>query len=219
MKLLSWNCRGLSRPSAICSLQVLIRDANPDVLFLSETKTDPPQASVILNRLGFYLLSQVAPSGSKGGLLLAWRTGIDFDCFVLNTNYISIRCFSNPANTPWILSCVYGPSDRRDRPDFWNAFDAGGSNPEVLWLCIGDFNHILDQSEKIGGRPYASSSTCPFRSFINHFGMVDLGFTGNPFTWANNRQGHGSIKERLDRGMATSETGLYSDSREASTLT
>ncbi|GLT64574.1 hypothetical protein SLA2020_370590 [Shorea laevis] len=27
------------------------------------------------------------------------------------------------------------------------------------------------------------------------FGMVDLGFTGNPFTWTNNRQGPATIKK------------------------
>ncbi|GLT65413.1 hypothetical protein SLA2020_378480 [Shorea laevis] len=70
MKLLSWNCRGLSRDSAIRSLRVLIRNTSPDVIFLSETKTAPPSASAILNRLGFYLISQVPPSGSRGDFCL-----------------------------------------------------------------------------------------------------------------------------------------------------
>jgi hypothetical protein len=32
---------------------------------------------------------------------------------------------------------------------------------------------------------------------------VDLGFAGNPYTWCNKRQCHASIKERLDRGLAS----------------
>jgi hypothetical protein len=43
-------------------------------------------------------------------------------------------------------------------------------------LCIGDFNMIVDQSEKFGGRPFACSSAYPFRLFINNNEMVDLGF-------------------------------------------
>jgi hypothetical protein len=35
-------------------------------------------------------------------------------------------------------------------------------------------------------------------------GMIDLGFSGNPYTWSNHRQGHGLIKERLDRGIVSS---------------
>lgn len=203
MKILSWNCRGLSRPSAIRSLRVLIRNFNPDVIFLSETKSPPSQASSILNRLGFYLLSQFAPSGSSGGLLLAWRTGVDLDCFVLNKNYISAWCYSDPPNQPWLLSCIYGPPSRSDKPAFWDSFTSAGESFVNPWLCIGDLNHVLDQSEKYGGRPVASSSNCPFRQFIDHFGFIDLGFSGNPFTWSNNRQDLGTIKERLDRGLAT----------------
>jgi hypothetical protein len=74
---------------------------------------------------------------------------------------------------------------------------------EAFWLCICDFNSVLDQTEKIGGRPVASSSHCPFKSFIEHFGMIDVGSVGNPFTWSNNRQGLENIKERLDRGLAS----------------
>ena len=32
---------------------------------------------------------------------------------------------------------------------------------------------------------------------------MDLGFVGNPFTWCNNRQDYATIKERLDRGLAS----------------
>ena len=48
-----------------------------------------------------------------------------------------------------------------------------------------------------------SSFHCPFRSFIDQFGMIDVGFVGNPFTWSNNRQGLENFKERLDRGLAS----------------
>jgi exonuclease III len=77
MKILSWNCRGLFRPAVVQTLRRLIRDQSPDVLFLSETKIPPPQVSATLNRLGFFLLTQVAASGSSGGLVLTWRPGVD----------------------------------------------------------------------------------------------------------------------------------------------
>ena len=60
---------------------------------------------------------------------------------------------------------------------------------------------ILSQSEKYGGRPFACSSNDAFRSFLDAFGTIDLGFSGNPFTWSNKRQDHHLIKERLDRGF------------------
>jgi hypothetical protein len=39
---------------------------------------------------------------------------------------------------------------------------------------------------------------------MDAFGMVDLSFSGNLFTWSNHRQGFDLIKERLDRSIANS---------------
>jgi hypothetical protein len=86
---------------------------------------------------------------------------------------------------------------------FWDSLSFVGDGFVSSWLSIGDLNYVLSQSKKLGGRPVASSSHCPFKQFIDHFGLVDLGFVGNPFTWSNNRQGAASIKERLDRGLAS----------------
>jgi hypothetical protein len=72
------------------------------------------------------------------------------------------------------------------------------------WMCIGDFNMILSQSEKYDGRPFACSSKVAFHSFLDSFSMIDLGFSGNPYTWSNKRRDHHLIKERLDRGIANS---------------
>jgi hypothetical protein len=37
---------------------------------------------------------------------------------------------------------------------------------------------------------------------MDSLGMIDLDFSGNPFTWSNKRRGDQLIKERLDRGIA-----------------
>jgi hypothetical protein len=205
MKLLAWNCRGLTRASAIRSLRGNIRLHSPDILFMSETKTLIPHATVILNRLGFFLMSHAPPTGSKGGLLLAWRHGVDLDCFSVSDNTIYAWCYSDPPNKPWLLTCIYGPPERKNKPRFWDSLLAEANNYFGPWMCIGDFNRILSQSEKYGGTPFACSSRDSFYSFLDSFGMVDLGFSGNPFTWSNKRQNHHLIKERLDRGIANSQ--------------
>jgi hypothetical protein len=64
---------------------------------------------------------------------------------------------------------------------------------------------ILSQSKKYGGRPFACSSNDPFHSFFDSFGMIDLGFCGNPFTWSNKHHDHHLIKKHLDRGIVNSQ--------------
>ena len=203
MKIISWNCREISRPAVVRSLRVLIRYNNLEVLFLSETKASPSLSSFILNQLGFYSMAHVAHSGLSGGLVLAWQTGVELECFLTNKHNISAWCYSDPPSSPWIFSCLYGSPKKRNKLAFWDSLTIVGENFACPWLCIGDFNHVLDQSEKLGGRPVASSSHYPFKHFIDHHGLVDLGFVGNLFTWSNNRQGPDTIKERLDKGLAS----------------
>ena len=204
MKFLAWNCRGLSRASAIRSLRGKIRTHSPDVLFLSETKLQPSLATVILNNLGFFMMLHAPPTGSKGGLLLAWRHGVDFECISTSVNIINVWCYSDPPNKPWLLSCIYGPPTNHNKPMFWDSLLDVGVGYNGPWMCIGDFNMILSQSEKLGSRPYACSSNDAFHGFVNSYGMIDLSFAGNPFTWSNKRRDHHLIKERLDRGIANS---------------
>jgi hypothetical protein len=96
MKILSWNCRGISRPTIGHGLRALIKTNSPDVLFLSETKSPPSLVTSILNRLGFYLMTLVAPTGTSGVLVLAWRLGVELESFLSNQNNISAWCFFDP---------------------------------------------------------------------------------------------------------------------------
>jgi hypothetical protein len=142
------------------------------------------------------------PSSSKGGLLLAWRHGVDIKCFSVSVNKINAWCFSDPPNSPWFLSYIYGPPEKQYKSMFWESLLDEGLGYSGPWMCLGDFNVIMSQTEKFGGRPYACSSNDAFHCFMDSLGMIDLGFSGNPFTWSNKCRGDQLIKEQLDRGIA-----------------
>ncbi|KAL5567359.1 hypothetical protein UlMin_030523 [Ulmus minor] len=75
------------------------------------------------------------------------------------------------------------------------------------WLVGGDFNEILLDSEKRGGRPRALAQMRNFQSCLDLCGLKDLSFSGEQFTWVN-RQGLGDcIQERLDRFVGTFDWG------------
>ncbi|KAL3527920.1 hypothetical protein ACH5RR_012576 [Cinchona calisaya] len=66
-------------------------------------------------------------------------------------------------------------------------------------ILIKDFNDILDSSEKRGGRPRTKGYFRVFTDFLIHNSLVDVGFKGRIWTWANYWDGLGLIEERLDR--------------------
>ncbi|KAK4385625.1 hypothetical protein Sango_2686500 [Sesamum angolense] len=67
---------------------------------------------------------------------------------------------------------------------------------------MGDFNAILSQQEKRGGRPFASASRNNLGDEIDACNLIDLGFVGPRFTWNNKRPGCANIQSRLDSGVA-----------------
>jgi hypothetical protein len=52
-------------------------------------------------------------TGSKGELLLAWRHGVDLECFSITVNTINAWYYSDPHNNPWLLTCIYGPPGKK----------------------------------------------------------------------------------------------------------
>jgi len=205
MKILSWICRGLANSSTIRSLMAIIRQNHPDIIFLSETKTAPNIASSILHQLGFTLLVQAPPSQSRGGLLLAWKFDVNLTSFFVSHDIICVWCHSNMPDVKWMISFVYGPPFQKTTSDFWYKLADCGIDIGIPWLCIGDFNAITSSIDKFGGCPIHSSFNNCFSHFLNAMGMIDLGFSSNPYTWSNHRQGLGLIKEHLDRGIASLE--------------
>ncbi|KAF3951872.1 hypothetical protein CMV_022522 [Castanea mollissima] len=77
-----------------------------------------------------------------------------------------------------MLSLVYGPPYSSLKANFWKNLETTINSFGGVWVGIGDFNCILSQLKKQGGRPFASSSDGGFFGFITNNGLIDLGFQG-----------------------------------------
>ncbi|XP_075652129.1 uncharacterized protein LOC142622523 [Castanea sativa] len=69
------------------------------------------------------------------------------------------------------------------------------------WMCFGDFNFVLNESEATRGKK-GSSSTNFLKDLMFEVGAIDLGYSGGKYTWAKGKWGKTAIKIRLDRGIA-----------------
>ena len=205
MLIISWKCRGLARPAAQRSLQTLIRLNNPDCIFLMETKIDESYMREITSSLGFPFAIVILALDLSGGLCLCWKLGVDIEVTSQNKNLINVLILSNPLFSPWMLSSIYGPPVARLRNSFWESLHKANQSFCGPWLYLGDFNALLSQFDKRGGKPFASSSTNGFSNLISYHGLIDLGFSGNPFTWSNKRPCRANIKERIDRAVSNSD--------------
>ncbi|KAL3625104.1 hypothetical protein CASFOL_031772 [Castilleja foliolosa] len=200
MKMLVWNCQGLAQPKAVRALRFLIRETKADVVFISEVKSPlSPLISNSLKALNFTKSAFSPPIEKSGGLILAWKDNINLTILSTHSNFFHTSILDS--NNSWLFTPVYVPCNHIKKNLFWKDIGSLNKNPTLPWLLAGDLNDILDQKEKKGGLSFTSSSTHRLCQDLNDNGLIDLGFTGYPFTWCNKRKGIHNIQQRLDRGV------------------
>lgn len=155
-----------------------------------------------MRRLGFSYFLSFPPVGCKGGLTFCWRPGLCFEIVFLSGSIFHLLMKPGGDKIDFWCSMVYGPPLWRHKEaflaDLMNLGDLSGKP----WVCIGDFNDVVRQSEKRGGRLVDGASSWGLKHFMDCMGFVDLGYSGRNFTWTNRRSGLANIWERLDRCIA-----------------
>ena len=151
MRIFAWNCRGAGRTSTIRAIRELIRESNPELVFLSETKSKTPRIGKINSKLKYVDFHYVEPSGCFGGLALFWRLGVDLEVVYSDLNLIAALVYSDPPNSPWLLFAVYGPCKSSKKLNFWRMIENMVLSFSVPWVIIGDLNCIKRMDEKKGG--------------------------------------------------------------------
>ena len=79
---------------------------------------------------------------------------------------------------PWRLICVYGEEQLSERHKTWSLLKFIKSSSPLPWVCIGDFNEVLYQSEHIGVQERSRAQIEGFREMVDVCGLNDLGFEG-----------------------------------------
>lgn len=120
-----------------------------------------------------------------------------------NENIISLSVYYDPSHSPWLLTVVYGPIICQQKFVFWESLHSVAADFGGPWLCLEDFNCVMASWEKQGGLPLASSSSTsnPLQNLMDSFGLIDLGFKGQTFTWSNNRGLVGPISKSNSTGL------------------
>jgi hypothetical protein len=80
------------------------------------------------------------------------------------------------------------------RQTIWEDLCALLESIQGPWVFVGDFNVIINEEEKEGGRRGSTSAPNFLKEILFDLGAVDLSFAGNKFTWFNKRLGKNAIK-------------------------
>ena len=120
MNSLTWNCQGLGNPRSVRALHNIVRQWNPKVVFLMETKAKNRRMERIKNRIGLANGLFVPCVGRKGGLALLWDRDVDLEIKSYSLNHIDAIINDTVNNYKWRLTSFYGHPETHRRYESWH---------------------------------------------------------------------------------------------------
>ncbi|KAJ1383339.1 Endonuclease/exonuclease/phosphatase superfamily [Sesbania bispinosa] len=164
-----------------------------------ETRMREEKVKRLKRKLRFNQFFCVEPIGLSSGLCLFWDDRVDIEILSFCLNYIHTSISGREINSPWECSFIYAPPTPANRRAYWSLLAQLQPFRDQPWALIGDFNEILDPSEKEGIRPPNSSSMLRFRNFVDSANLIDLELKGASFTWFSNPHQGQVTREKFDR--------------------
>ncbi|KAL0317199.1 UNVERIFIED_CONTAM: hypothetical protein Sangu_2134200 [Sesamum angustifolium] len=144
----------------------------------------------------------VPSRGKSGGLALLWPKLVNVILQTFSHNHIDVLVQLDDNRDIWRFTGIYGELDtcQRDRTLLFSLH----AQSQWAWICAGNFNEILDQSEKVRGPPGRPDKSGIFVRRWKKCALSDLGFTGSPFTWCNGHRAPTTVRPLFDRACANS---------------
>ncbi|KAA3462404.1 reverse transcriptase [Gossypium australe] len=159
----------------------------------------------IRRRCGYTNGFDVEADGSKGGLSLAWKKGIQVTIISSSRNHIDSLIKEKQDNKERRFMCFYGNLFPNERCNTWNLLRQLIRIRSHPWIVCGDFNEILYSFKKRGGAPREEKRMEAFHNVLEECQLMDVGFSGLWFTGERGSLPETNIRERLDRGVANAE--------------
>lgn len=110
-----------------------------------------------------------------------------------------VTCIINQDGVSLLISSVYAKCNDELRECMWDKLRVINAKYNLPWFIVGDFNYIIDPSEKKGGNPHKISKRFSFIQCIMDCELVDAGYSGSTFTLCNGWCPKRRIWQRLDR--------------------
>lgn len=200
MNLMSYNTRGLGSSEKHRTIRKLVRKGEIELIMLQETKLanfQPRICSKIWPSDG-YNFAHSDSVGRSGGLLMIWETSkFNITNSVCKKNYMALTGQWVSSGSVCTFINVYGPSSVTEKRDLWSEISEVIRNLNHCICIAGDFNSILDPSERKSRSPNPHlSGMNDFRSFVSSNGLMDIPLANRRYTWFSPDY---STRTRLDR--------------------
>ena len=214
MNCISWNGRGVANKPTVRELVGMVKATKSKLVFLCETRQSSEKVKRLCGRLGLRGFSGVSSDGLSGGLALFWCESLHVEVQSASERYIDAHVRLSEHDPLWRLTCVYGEPRVENRHRMWTQMRTLKQSSDLPWCVIGDFNEAMWSFEHFSLTPRNEGQMLAFRDMLEVCELVDLGFSGLPFTYDNKQHGRKNVRVRLDRAVADNKwRDIFSEAR------
>nr|CCA66140.1 hypothetical protein [Beta vulgaris subsp. vulgaris] len=196
MSVISWNVRGLGSRAKRSSLRKHITKHEPTFVFIQETKMEEMPEKIMRSIWKSDNVEWIiSPSqGNSGGILSIWNTSFFAKkSSIIKRHWIAIKGSLVSHNFDCILINVYNSCLASIRAEVWTEIRDFWKECALPSLIIGDFNEVLNSSERRSLIASQSEMT-KFRDFVQNLQLLEIPSSSGGFTWFR-----GNSKSLLDR--------------------
>ncbi|CAN1126970.1 hypothetical protein LINPERHAP2_LOCUS3738 [Linum perenne] len=180
----------------------------PQVIAILEPRISGSVGKAVRRKLRFNSSFIVEAQGFSEGIWLLWNE-TDFKIKILGSSHFFIHVQVNwDSGKSCEATFVYASPFIQGRRALWDDLRRISASIAKPWVLMGDFNAIVESSEKSGGANFNQIPAREFHECIQDCNLIDAGFVGPKFTWFRR-----NMKERLDCCLANADwLALFSDS-------
>ncbi|KAL0907860.1 hypothetical protein M5K25_022306 [Dendrobium thyrsiflorum] len=146
-----------------------------------------------------------ASNGLAGGIIVFWNTSKVSFKVLGEMDQCILGSLEDVSGNYFMIATIYACTNYVGRRALWFFLQQHCLNLKLPLVVGGDFNCVLNQEDKKGGKPFAFNSSV--QELLNCMVTCDLKetrFSGPRFTWTNNKVGAGKIWVRHDRFLVNS---------------
>lgn len=139
----------MGNPQTVRRLVELNRHKAPYIIFMQDADDFVLKETEELNFDSHFFVTPHRQGA--GGLALLWRSDINLQ--VLSSDHNHIDTLISFKNVTFHSTFVYGAPEIPNRQAVWQLLtNLQSTREDQPWFLTGDFNEILDNTEKSGGR-------------------------------------------------------------------
>ncbi|KAK4706364.1 hypothetical protein R3W88_034059 [Solanum pinnatisectum] len=176
-KILFWNIKSVKSQNAFERVIELHRRHHYLYIALLEPFQSPSELEQYSRNLGL----QNAKANCSAKIWIFWDDSWEDEGSSDTTQQLTMNFKISGTQDRFDVTTIYARCSALERLELWEDLECMTSQ-SCPWLMGGDFNTIVDDSEKLGGLPVSNLETQDFIQCINSCALNELRFTDTVFT-------------------------------------